>query len=437
MSSTTPSSRPSDNPGHAPTYYAATANDRSVRPALAGEAVADICIVGGGFTGISAGLALAERGFSVIVLEAERVGFGASGRNGGQIVNGYSRELSVIARRYGEDTANSLGAMSLEGSAIIRERVQKYAIDCDLKDGNAFVAFHARQMRLLEDSMTDWRRYGHTGLEMVDRKGLARYVESDRYVGGLLDHRGGHMHPLNLVVGEARALEALGGRIFENSKVVAVDTGAAPSARTARGTARAKTLLICGNAYLGGVVPQIAGAIMPVSSQQIATAPLDPALAERLLPADYAVEDVNYVLDYYRRTADNRFLYGGGVGYGGADPADLTAFLRPRMLKTFPALVGVDIDFAWSGTFALTLTRIPHVGRLTPTTYFSHGDSGHGVTTTHLLGKILAEAVAGDMSRFDVWAGLGYVPFPGGRALRVPLTALGAFWYDLRDRLGI
>jgi gamma-glutamylputrescine oxidase len=423
--------------GHAPSYYAATANDRRERPVLEGETSADVAIIGAGFTGISAGLALAERGFGVVVLEAERIGWGASGRNGGQIVNGYSRDLSVIEKRYGADKARALGQMSLEGARIIRERVEKYAIACDLRPGNAFVAFTTRQMRMLEEAKTDWDRHGHPGLEMVDREPLGRYVDSDRYVGGLIDHLGGHMHPLNLVLGEAAALERLGGRIYERSRVTALEQDVRPVAVTAAGRVIATTLLVCGNAYLSGLVPEIGGKIMPVSSQQVATAPLAPALLEALLPANYAIEDVNYVLDYYRRTADNRLLYGGGVGYGGGDPADLEAFLRPRLEKTFPALAGTPIDFAWSGQFALTLTRIPHVGRIAPNIYFSHGDSGHGVTTTHLLGVVLAEAVAGQMSRFDVWSSLTPLPFPGGRALRVPLTALGAVYYALRDRLGI
>lgn len=441
MSNTTPSSRPSEapspQPDHAPTYYAATANDRRVRPRLEGAATADVCIIGAGFTGISAGLALAERGYSVIVLEAHRIGWGASGRNGGQLVNGYSRDLSVIEKRYGADKARSLGAMSLEGGSIIRERVKKYAIACDLQPGNAFAALNHRQLREMEESRRVWERHGHTGLELVDRTGLARIVKTDRYVGGLLDHLGGHLHPLNLVLGEAQALEQLGGRIYEHSRVVDVDTGDRPRARTELGEVTATHLLVCGNAYLDGLLPQLAGKIMPVSSQQLATAPLPEGLAERLLPANYCVEDGNYILDYFRRTADGRLLYGGGVGYGGSDPASLIGTIRPKMLKTFPELAAVPIDFAWSGNFALTLTRIPHVGRLSPTVYFSHGDSGHGVTTTHLLGTLLAEAVAGRSERFDTWASLPYFPFPGGQTFRVPLTVLGAVWYDLRDRLGV
>jgi gamma-glutamylputrescine oxidase len=438
MSSTTPSSRPSDAffRDHAPTWYAATANDRRDRPPLTGEVTADVAVIGAGFSGISAGLALAERGLSVVVVEAERVGWGASGRNGGQIVNGYSRELDVIERRYGRVAARELGRMSLEGGHIIRDRVARYAIACDLRPGNAFLAFRDNQLRALEHAKADWERHGHDRLELVDRAGVARIVDSDRYVGGLIDHLGGHLHPLNLVLGEAAALESLGGRIFEHARVTAVDLDA-PAVSTAEGSVRAKFVVVCGNAYIGNLLPAIGGKIMPVSSQQVATAPLDPALLQRLLPADYAVEDVNYILDYYRRTADHRLLYGGGVGYGGADPADITAMIRGKLSKTFPALAGVPIDFAWSGNFALTLTRIPHVGRLNPKVYFSHGDSGHGVTTTHLLGVVLAEAIAGQAGRFDVWAGLPYLPFPGGHALRVPLTALGALWYDMRDRLGI
>lgn len=422
--------------GHAASYYAATANDHALRPPLHDEVEADVCVIGAGFTGISAGLELAERGFSVVVLEAVRIGFGASGRNGGQIVNGYSRDLSVIERRYGADRARQLGDMSLEGGNIIRDRVARYGIDCDLKPGNFLAAFTERQLHEMEETKRVWEAHGHTALELVDRAGLARIVASGRYIGGLIDHKGGHLHPLNLVLGEAAALESLGGRIFEHSPAVAVETGPKPLVRTRTGTVRARYVLVCGNAYLGELLPEVSGKMMPVSSQIIATEPLDQSLAESLLPADYCVEDANYVLDYFRRTADNRILYGGGVGYGGSNPRNIEAAIRPSMLKTFPQLEAVGVDFAWSGNFALTLTRVPHVGRLSPTVYFSHGDSGHGVTTTHLLGKILGEAVSGHAQRFDVWASLPYYPFPGGRSLRVPLTVLGSWWYRLRDRLG-
>lgn len=425
------------NPGHAPSWYAASANDRRLRPILQGDIAADICIIGAGFTGISAALELAERGFSVIVLEGERIGFGASGRNGGQIVNGYSRDLETIARHYGPEKAAKLAAMSLEGGNIIRERVAKYAIQCDLVDGGFFAAFTEKQMREMADHRAHWQARGHDGLEMISKADVGKYVRTGRYAGGMIDRLGGHIHPLNLVLGEAAAFEGLGGRIFESSRVIAVDKGPSPVVRTRTGSVRAQYVLVCGNAYLGELLPEIGGRMMPVSSQVMATEPLDAGLIEGLLPANYCVEDANYVLDYYRRTADNRLLYGGGIGYGGQDPKDLTAVVRPNMLKTFPELANTKIDYAWSGNFALTLTRIPHMGRLSDTVYFSHGDSGHGVTTTHLLGKILGEMVAGHAERYDVWSSLPNLPFPGGKTFRVPFTVLGAWWYGLRDRLGL
>nr|CAD6424684.1 FAD-binding oxidoreductase [Rhizobium sp. Q54] len=427
----------SDNPGHTNSWYAASANDKRVRPRLEGEIEADVCVIGAGFTGISAALEFGERGYKVVVLEAERIGFGASGRNGGQIVNGYSRDLQTIAGRYGHDKAVKLGAMSLEGGEIIRSRVEKYAIACDLVHGGFFAAFTEKQVREMEAHKAHWEKHGHTGLEMVSRHEVGRYVKTDRYVGGMIDRLGGHIHPLNLVLGEAAAVESLGGRIFELSRVTAVEPGPRPLVRTAAGSVRADYVLVCGNAYLSPLLPEIHGRMMPVSSQVMATEPLDADLIESLLPADYCVEDANYILDYYRRTSDNRLLYGGGIGYGGHDPKDLTGAIRPNMLKTFPQLRDVRIDYAWGGNFALTLTRIPHMGRLSDRIYFSHGDSGHGVTTTHLLGKILGEAVAGHAERFDVWSSLPNLPFPGGKTFRVPLTVLGAWWYGLRDKIGL
>ncbi|MBD9385892.1 FAD-binding oxidoreductase [Agrobacterium sp. AGB01] len=427
----------STNPGHTSSWYAASANDKTVRPALQGDVEADICVIGAGFTGTSAALELSERGYSVVVLEAERIGFGASGRNGGQIVNGYSRDLQTIAGRYGKDKALKLAAMSLEGGEIIRSRVAKYSIGCDLVHGGFFAAFTDKQIREMEAHKAHWEKHGHTGLEMVSKAEVSKYVKTDRYAGGMIDKLGGHIHPLNLVLGEAAAVESLGGRIYENSRVTAVEFGTNPIVRTATGKVTAKYVLVCGNAYLGKLLPQIGDRMMPVSSQVMATEPLDADLIQQLLPANYCVEDANYILDYYRRTSDNRLLYGGGIGYGGSDPADLTGVIRPNMLKTFPQLEKTKIEFAWSGNFALTLTRIPHMGKLAENVYFSHGDSGHGVTTTHLLGKILGEAVAGHAERFDVWSSLPNLPFPGGKTFRVPLTVLGAWWYGLRDRLGV
>jgi len=420
---------------HVKSYYAATANKQDARPALSGTETADVCVIGAGFTGINAALELTERGVSVIVLEAVRVGFGASGRNGGQIVNGYSRDLDVIASRYGENAGRVIGGLANEGGDIIRARAAKYAIACDVREGMLITAFSARQMRGLEHHVSTWKGFGFDQFELLDKAGLAPHVTTERYVGGLLDKRGGHIHPLNLVQGEAAAFESLGGRIFEGSPVVSVDMDNAV-VKTASGEVRAKTVLVCGNAYLQGVLPALETRVMPVSTQVLATEPLG-AEAERLLPSNVCVEDANYVLDYFRRTADGRILYGGGIVYGGTDPASIKAKILPHMLKTFPTLKDATIDYAWSGNFALTLTRFPQIGKLAPRVYFSHGDSGHGVTTTHLLARLLAESVTGDNSRFDVFAGLPYFPFPGGKMFRVPMTVAGSWWYRLRDSLGV
>ncbi|MGE4482605.1 NAD(P)/FAD-dependent oxidoreductase [Acidocella sp.] len=421
---------------HANSYYAATANRQDARPPLNSNVEADVCVIGGGFTGVNAALELVQRGVQVILLEGVRIGYGASGRNGGQIVNGYSRNLDVIATRYGDTAGRAIGAMACEGGDIIRARVAQYGIQCDLKPGGIFAALNGSQMRGLAHHMKVWAEYGFKDFELMDKSALQRHVKTERYVGGLIDHKGGHLHPLNLVQGEASAFETLGGVIHENSSVIEIKPGDRVTVKTAQGQVRAKTVLVCGNAYLRGVLPELEGRIMPVSTQVLATEPLGEE-ATTLLPTDMCVEDCNYILDYFRRTADNRILYGGGIVYGGQDPESVRAKILPLMYKTFPTLKEARIDFAWSGNFALTLTRFPQMGRLAPNIYFSHGDSGHGVTTTHLLARLLAEAVTGDTQRFDVFAGLPYFPFPGGRSLRVPFTVAGSWWYRFRDWMGI
>lgn len=423
--------------GHAASWYAATANPAPERPALDGEITCDVCVVGGGFTGTSAALHLAERGLSVVVLEAVRVGYGASGRNGGQIVNSYSRDMDVIEAKYGAETARALGDMAFEGNRIIRERVARYGIDCDLRDGNLFAACNARQLAGLREHQALWERYGYRELELLEGEALKREVNSERYVGALVDHGGGHLHPLNLVLGQAAALESLGGRILEHSPVTAVEHGEPVTVRTAGGCVRAERVVMAGNAYLRGVLPEIEGRSMPCGTQIITTEPLGEARARSLIPNGLAVEDCNYLLDYYRLTRDNRLLYGGGVNYGGDDPADIEGVIRPKMLRTFPSLADVKVDYAWSGTFLMTLSRLPQFGVVNGNVYYAQGYSGHGVTCTHLAGKLIAEVMHGQGERFDAFAGLPHLPFPGGRLLRVPLSALGAWYYSTRDRLGI
>ena len=422
---------------HVGSYYAASRNQQVEYPALTGSVDTDVCVIGAGYTGLSTALFLLEHGFSVTVLEAARVGFGASGRNGGQIVNSYSRDIDAIERQVPAEQARLLGDMAFEGARIIRDRVARYGIECDLKDGGVFAAITPKQLGHLEAQKKLWERYGHTQLELMDQQRIREVVGTDRYIGGMLDMSGGHIHPLNLALGEAAAVARLGGAIHEQSPATRIERGERPVVHTPNGQVRANFVVVAGNAYLGGLVPELAAKSMPCGTQVITTEPLSDELARSLLPQDYCVEDCNYLLDYFRLSADKRLIYGGGVVYGARDPADIESIIRPKMLKTFPQLKDVKIEFTWTGNFLLTLSRLPQVGRLGDNIYYSQGCSGHGVTYTHLAGKVLAEALRSQAERFDALASLPHYPFPGGQLMRVPFTALGAAYYQLRDRLGI
>ncbi|MBQ0761732.1 NAD(P)/FAD-dependent oxidoreductase [Marinobacter psychrophilus] len=426
------------NGSHAASYYAASANAAPERAELTGDHQIDVCIVGAGYTGLSTGLYLAEKGYKVAIIEGARVGWGASGRNGGQIVNGLNASLQTIKKRYGQDTATFVAGLVQEGGEIIRERISTYDIKCDLKEKNIFTGLTSAHMGELEERMKLWASYGLKNQEMLDKNQLREHVNSDLYAGGLIDHSGGHMHPLNLALGEAAAFEQNGGIIYEMSPVIDVDQAAVqPVVKTAKGTMTCKTLVLCGNAYLGHVVPTLTSRVMPVSTQVMATEPLGEARARELIPTDACVEDIRYILDYYRLSGDNRMLFGGGTVYGGADPSDIKAKLQRNMDKVFPQLKGVKIDYAWSGNFALSFSRVPQMGRIGGNTYFAHGYSGHGVTGSHTFGRILAEAIHGDLTRFDVFAKVPWYPFPGGRMLRVPYSVMGSWWYGVRDKIGI
>ncbi len=425
------------NTPHAPSYYADSANPSPARPALQGEIETDICIIGAGYTGLSTALHLAENGFKVAILEAAKVGWGASGRNGGQIVNSYSRDIDAIEKQSNKRNAELMAHMAFEGGRIIRERIAKYDIQCDLKDGGVFAAFNEKQMDHLRAQKALWEKHGHTQLEMLDHAGIRKVVKTERYVGGMLDMSGGHIHPLNLALGEAAAFESLGGVIYEQSPATRIERGTNPVVHTEQGRVRCKFIVVAGNAYLGNLLPELAAKAMPCGTQVLTTEPLDPELAAELLPQDYCVEDCNYLLDYYRLTSDKRMIYGGGVVYGARDPEDIERIIRPKMLKTFPMLKDVKVEYTWTGNFLLTLSRLPQVGRIGDNIYYSQGCSGHGVTYTHVAGRVLAEALRGQAERFDAFASLPHFPFPGGRLFRVPFTAMGAFYYDLRDKLNI
>jgi gamma-glutamylputrescine oxidase len=423
------------NLNHAPSYYAATANPQPERPTLQGQHDADVCIVGAGYTGLSAALHLAEAGYKVIVLEAAKVGWGASGRNGGQIVHSYSRDIDVIEKNHGKAVADAMGAMAFEGARVIRERVATYGIDCDLKNGGIYAAKSRRKVAGLHEHKDLWERYDSLKMQLVEGDAIGDYVKTDAYEALLIDPTGGHIHPLNLALGEAQAFESLGGRICENSAVIRIERGATAVVKTEQGQVNAKFVIVACNAYIGDLEPKLSAKSMPCGTQVIATAPL--TNWQDVLPSDYCVEDTNFLLDYYRLSADKRLIFGGGVVYGAKDPDDIESHIRPNLERTFPQLRGVKIDYAWTGNFLLTLSRLPQVGRLEHNIYYAQGCSGHGVTYTHMIGRVLSEAIHGQTTRFDVFAKLPHYPFPGGRLFRVPFTALGAIWYDMRDRLGI
>jgi len=422
---------------HIDSYYAFSANASPDRPAFEGDYDTDVCVIGGGFSGLSAAIHLARLGRKVTLLEGARIGWGASGRNGGQIVNGLNASLQTIGKRYGSETAAFVGSLVQEGASVIREFVNDYAIQCDMKSRNIFVAFNARQMRDLEAKQKLWALHGMKDHEMLNAEALQQHVGSKRYCGGMIDHSGGHLHPLNLALGEAVALESLGGVIHEHSRVTRIDSiEKNPLVATQNGTLRCKTLIVCGNAYLGDSVPILAPRVMPVSTQVMATEPLDEELAHEILPSDSCIEDVRYILDYYRLSADKRLLFGGGTVYGGTDPANVEAKLRPHMEKVFPQLKSVKVTHAWSGNFALSFSRVPQLGRLGENTFFAMGYSGHGVTGSHLFGRLLSEAVSGITERFDRFAKLPWYPFPGGQRFRAQYSTVGSWWYGFRDATG-
>ncbi|GHA06606.1 NAD(P)/FAD-dependent oxidoreductase [Oceanisphaera arctica] len=422
---------------HVNSYYASSANQHAPWPQLTDDVRCDVCVVGGGYTGLSTALFLVEAGFDVVLLEASRIGFGASGRNGGQIVNSYSRDIGVIESRYGQDTARMLGSMMFEGGDIIRSRIEQYKIDCDFRPGGIFAALNKRQLEELSAQKADWERYGHQDLELLDAGQVREEIDTEAYEGALLDHLGGHIHPLNLALGEAEAIRQRGGRIFEQSAAVDIKHGDPVTVVTAKGRVEANFVVLAGNAYLGNLEPKLAAKAMPCGSQVITTEPLSEEQASRLIPNNYCVEDCNYLLDYFRLTGDRRLIYGGGVVYGARDPEDIERLVVPKLLKTFPQLKGVKIDYRWSGNFLLTLSRLPQFGRLEPNVYYMQGYSGHGVTCTHLAGRLLSEVLKGQAERFDAFAKLPHLPFFGGRRFQVPFSAMGAAYYSLRDKLGV
>jgi gamma-glutamylputrescine oxidase len=426
-------------------YYAATAKrQRAWAPLEPGAHRCDVAVVGGGFAGLNAAIELRQRGFDVVLLEAQQVGWGASGRNGGQVIYGLACDITTIEDQLGRDDARRVFTMTLESLDLVRDRIRRHEIDCDWRDGFLQVATSQRKARALRDEIDLLgARYGHT-LSRVEQSDLPRWIASPRYVAGAFDARSGHLHPLKYALGLARAAEALGVRIHEGTVVRGLaSTAEGVSLTTAPGTTlRAQQALLAGNVYLDAFAPALApslGArIMPVGTYIVGSAPLAPELATSLIPCGAGVCDNNFVLDYFRVTPDHRMLYGGRVSYSTATPMNLAGSMVRRMVTTFPQLHGVKAEFAWGGFVDISMNRAPDFGRLPghgDRVYYLQGFSGHGVALTGMAGKLVAEAIAGDASRFDVFARLKHRPFPGGRALRTPALVLGMAYYRLRDML--
>ncbi|AMZ73661.1 MULTISPECIES: NAD(P)/FAD-dependent oxidoreductase [Pseudomonas] len=429
--------QPVPSHAHAASYYAASSLPQPDHPLLQGELLADVCVVGGGFSGLNTAIELAERGMSVVLLEAHRIGWGASGRNGGQLIRGVGHGLDQFAPIIGADGVRQMKLMGLEAVEIVRQRVERFQIPCDLTWGYCDLANKPSDLEGFAEDAEELRSLGYRHpTRLLQANEMHSVVGSDRYVGGLIDMGSGHLHPLNLALGEAAAAQQLGVRLFEQSAVTRIDYGPEVKVHTQQGSVRAKTLVLGCNAYLNGLNPQLGGKVLPAGSYIIATEPLSQAQAQALLPQNMAVCDQRVALDYYRLSADRRLLFGGACHYSGRDPQDIGAYMRPKMLKVFPQLADVKIDYQWGGMIGIGANRLPQIGRLKdqPNVYYAQAYSGHGVNATHLAGKLLAEAISGQHSSgFDLFAQVPHMTFPGGKHLRSPLLALGMLWHRLKE----
>ncbi|WP_158964605.1 NAD(P)/FAD-dependent oxidoreductase [Chachezhania sediminis] len=427
-----------DRPGtHPDSWYAATANDDKSYPPLDGDITADVCIVGGGFTGLSAALHLAEAGRRVVLVEAQRVGFGASGRNGGQVGTGHNRDPLKLEKMVGAGNAAKLWDLAEASKDLVKSLVATHRIDCDLALG----LLHAARSRssLAEehahaDQLVD--RCGYEQIRKLDADEFRAICPSDYYVGGTYDSGAGHIHPLNFALGLARAAAAAGATICEGTRVSEIRKGSPAKVVTDRGTVTAEHVILACNGYLGGLEPRVAARVMPINNFIVATEPLGDDVS-RVLTQNVAVADDKFVVSYFRLSPDGRLIFGGGESYGYRFPSDIEAKVRPNMEKVYPHLRDVRVTHAWGGTLAITVQRMPYFARLAPTILTASGYSGHGVALATLAGKLMAQAVEGHADGFDTMAAIPSPAFPGGSALRSPILVLAMTWFSMRDRLGI
>jgi gamma-glutamylputrescine oxidase len=421
-------------------YYEASVSRPEPASPLTGRVSADVCVVGGGYAGLSAALELAARGYSVVLLEAQRLGWGASGRNGGQVIVGFGADGEcAIEKQFSREDARRAWDVSTAALDLVAQRIREHAIDCDWRPGYLTLATRPRKAPALRRWMDHAARsYGHP-LQWIGPGEVRDWVRSDRFHAAVYDPTSGHLHPLKYCLGLARAARAAGVRIHEGSPVFHVERGGQPVAHTAMGACRCRFLVLAGNVYLGEygdeVAPEVSARIMPVGTYMIATEPLDTARADALMPRRPAASDTNFVLDYFRLSADHRLLFGGADSYSGSMPRNLIERMRKAMLRVFPQLDGVEVTHAWGGFVDVTLNRAPDFGRLGSNIYYLQGFSGHGVAMAGMAGLLAAQAIAGDAERFDLLARIRHRRFPGGTMLRTPGLVLGMLYYQLRDRL--
>lgn len=421
---------------HPPSWYAATTDIPAPRPALVGEVTADVAVLGAGFTGMWAAKVLAERGMRVVLLEAHRVGWGASGRNGGQVGTGYNCSQRELEGRICAGNARLVWDLAEEAKAQLRDFCAEDAPDARYLPGVAHGEYSARDLKQAHAEAEHLARtYGYTQIEALDRDAMQALVHSPKYVGGTIDRGAGHVHPLRYALALARSAERAGAVIHEGSEVIAIDHGPRPALRTMSGRVVAEHLILAGNGYLPLIERQVSARVMPINSFIGATEPL-PDRWQEVLAEDIAVADSKFVVNYYRFSEDRRFLFGGRESYTLGFPRDIAGPLRQRMEALFPQLGGVRFDHVWGGSLGITMSRLPHVARVAPNVLCGAGFSGHGVALAGIAGRIMAEAVSGQAGRFDAMASLPVPRFPGGAALRAPLLTLAMTWYGLRDRLG-
>ena len=427
-------------------YYTASINAKPHYPSLEEDVVVDVCVVGAGLAGLSAAIELADRGYSVLVLEAETVGWGASGRNGGQIIAGLACEQSVIEKALGFDASRKTWDVTLAALDLVRERIKRFDINCDLVNGFLGVAVGERKGAALREWYEDMSKRYHydADTEWIEPYAIQKWINSPRFHSGYHDRNSGHLHPLNYTLGLARGAAGIGVRICEHSPVRSMvrsmSSGEPATLRTDNGSVKARFVVLAGNMYLPEVAPKLAPAlarrIMPVGTYIIGSEPIDPALVATLIPTNSAVCDSNFVLDYFRFSADHRMLFGGRVSYSTMTPANLKEDMKRRMQLVFPQLADTKVEYSWGGFVDITMNRAPDFGRVAPNVYYLQGFSGHGVALTGMAGKLVAEAIGGQAERFDLMSRIPHHDFPGGKLLRTPALVLGMLWYRIRDALG-